>query len=345
MKDTATTYFEFMTEKFKRFDQWLKKAEVVTFEELRKLVVLEEFIRRVPFEVKIHIADKEETDPIKVAKLADKYSLLNQWNPNRPRNQFNSSANNTSRFCSFCKKEGHTMRNCRNPKNRYSPINSRNVFEEYRNSKDNVEPPRKPMAHIVNVDFEDDPFAAFKTCGTIALTSNSPKAQAEDYCDKASNNSLVDFGSQSLSKENLIAAQTQDETLKFCRSQAVSTLQDVVKIPGFYYEDGVLMRLYRSPRLSSAGVWANITQIFPRSVPTSTMKSSSSLVRISPRKTELMRQEVDYLLQNQLAIPSCSPWASPSILVPKEGGRPLPKPSLPRSLIFWGEVLRPYNTR
>ncbi|KAK4311502.1 hypothetical protein Pmani_017050 [Petrolisthes manimaculis] len=67
--------------------------------------------------------------------------------------------------------------------------------------------------------------------------------------------------------------------------------------------------------------------------------------RISPRKTELMRQEVDYLLQNQLAIPSCSPWASPSILVPKEGGRPLPKPSLPRSLIFWGEVLRPYNTQ
>ncbi|KAK4291505.1 hypothetical protein Pmani_035667 [Petrolisthes manimaculis] len=307
MKDTATTYFEFMTEKFKRFDQWLKKAEVVTFEELRKLVVLEEFIRRVPFEVKMHIADKEETDPIKVAKLADKYSLLNQWNPNRPRNQFNSSANNTSRFCSFCKKEGHTMRNCRNPKNRYSPINSRNVFEEYRNSKDNVEPPRKPMAHIVNVDFEDDPFAAFKTCGTIALTSNSPKAQAEDYCDKASNNSLVDFGSQSLSKENLIAAQTQDETLKFCRSQAVSTLQDVVKIPGFYYEDDFPKKC---PYINHE------IKLIPGAHPI-----RRPAYRISPRKTELMRQEVDYLLQNQLAIPSCSPWASPSILVPKEGGR------------------------
>ena len=43
--------------------------------------------------------------------------------------------------------------------------------------------------------------------------------------------------------------------------------------------------------------------------------------RIGPKKTELMRKEVDYLLQNNLAVPSCSPWASPSLLVPKEGGK------------------------
>lgn len=34
-----------------------------------------------------------------------------------------------------------------------------------------------------------------------------------------------------------------------------------------------------------------------------------------------MRKEVDYLLQQGLAVPSCSPWASPCQLVPKEDGQ------------------------
>lgn len=64
------------------------------------------------------------------------------------------------------------------------------------------------------------------------------QAQAQDYCDEVSNNDLVDFGSQTLSKQNLITAETQDETLRLCRSQAVNSLKDVVKTPGVYYEDG-----------------------------------------------------------------------------------------------------------
>ena len=42
--------------------------------------------------------------------------------------------------------------------------------------------------------------------------------------------------------------------------------------------------------------------------------------RLSPEKKALMRKEVDYLLEHGLAVPSFSPWASPSLLVPKEGG-------------------------
>ena len=42
--------------------------------------------------------------------------------------------------------------------------------------------------------------------------------------------------------------------------------------------------------------------------------------RIPHQKKELMKKEVDYLLENGLAVPSCSPWASPCILVPKEEG-------------------------
>ncbi len=42
--------------------------------------------------------------------------------------------------------------------------------------------------------------------------------------------------------------------------------------------------------------------------------------RVNPVKCSVMRQEVDYLLENGLAKSSCSPWSSPCILVPKPDG-------------------------
>ena len=41
---------------------------------------------------------------------------------------------------------------------------------------------------------------------------------------------------------------------------------------------------------------------------------------LNPVKKDIMRQEVEYLLMNDLAEPSLSPWASPCILIPKPDG-------------------------
>ena len=41
---------------------------------------------------------------------------------------------------------------------------------------------------------------------------------------------------------------------------------------------------------------------------------------MSPAKKQVMLEEVDYLLKHGLATPSKSPWASPCLLAPKEGG-------------------------
>lgn len=42
--------------------------------------------------------------------------------------------------------------------------------------------------------------------------------------------------------------------------------------------------------------------------------------RVNPTKRALFKKEVDYLLDNGLAVPSCSSWSSPCILVPKACG-------------------------
>ncbi len=42
--------------------------------------------------------------------------------------------------------------------------------------------------------------------------------------------------------------------------------------------------------------------------------------RVNMMKQSVMRAEVDYLVENGLAVPSCSPWSSPCLLVPKPDG-------------------------
>ncbi len=42
--------------------------------------------------------------------------------------------------------------------------------------------------------------------------------------------------------------------------------------------------------------------------------------RVNPVKCEIMEKETQYLVENGLAVPSCSPWCSPCLLVPKPDG-------------------------
>lgn len=42
--------------------------------------------------------------------------------------------------------------------------------------------------------------------------------------------------------------------------------------------------------------------------------------RVNPVKKELLKQETQYLLEHNLAVPSASPWCSPCLLVPKSDG-------------------------
>ncbi len=42
--------------------------------------------------------------------------------------------------------------------------------------------------------------------------------------------------------------------------------------------------------------------------------------RVNMMKRSVMRAEVDYLVENGLAVSSCSPWSSPCLLVPKPDG-------------------------
>ena len=74
-KTSDQTYLEFASDKLRAFKKWLQTTRVTTFDELVNLMGLEAFKLKVAFSIKLHIDDRDETDLMKAAGIADKYAL------------------------------------------------------------------------------------------------------------------------------------------------------------------------------------------------------------------------------------------------------------------------------
>ena len=73
-KKSIQTYLEFASEKSLAFLKWLKSDQLVN------LMVLEEFKRKLPLSIMLHIEDRQEKDLKKAASHADTYSLVHKCN-------------------------------------------------------------------------------------------------------------------------------------------------------------------------------------------------------------------------------------------------------------------------
>ncbi|XP_066987487.1 uncharacterized protein [Macrobrachium rosenbergii] len=79
---------------------------------------MEEFLRKVPFNIANYILDKEETDLMKAASLADDYFLRHKsYKPAHYKTTFFSD-----RFCTYCKQAGHLIEKCPDPQCRKSEV-------------------------------------------------------------------------------------------------------------------------------------------------------------------------------------------------------------------------------
>ena len=94
------THVEFAREKEMMFDRWYRSLKVdQDFDNLREVVLLEEFKKSVTFSVRSHLDDHKVTNVQKAAMMADEYELTHK-NDNRPpfrnfsgkRDKFQSSA-------------------------------------------------------------------------------------------------------------------------------------------------------------------------------------------------------------------------------------------------------------
>ena len=147
------TYLEFADRKIRAFDKWLRAKDITDFNGLRQLFLIEDFFNNTPNEIKMYFIDKNLTDVLEFAKLADsyqvnltesKYSLKspfkgshnfkpknrNTFHNPTPNGKAKSNDNKTpplppvntfkpSRFCTYCHGTNHTVDFCFKRKENY----------------------------------------------------------------------------------------------------------------------------------------------------------------------------------------------------------------------------------
>ena len=150
-KNNQQTYSDFLRQKEKCLDRWLRSRRVNnSYEELKEAILFEEFLNCTRSDIKLHIADREVHKVCEAARLADDFVLVHpypaknfydkpQQNKNNPEQFRNQRFNNDKRpraenfnnignvnkpidrpilgphpkpVCAYCKKEGHTRANC-----------------------------------------------------------------------------------------------------------------------------------------------------------------------------------------------------------------------------------------
>ena len=141
----------------------------------------------------LHITDKDETELLKAAKLADVFSLIHRSLPSGEKtrpvlggksgasiiNDVNTVDSNSkpARFCTFCKKVGHLIKNCPDPR---CKVAKGTTFS-------------KPIASVnTPLAFPfTDPFQPFRSQGTVALNMDSEAHPLQIMRDTASAQSII----------------------------------------------------------------------------------------------------------------------------------------------------------
>ena len=198
LKPFHKTFTEFAAEKLRLFRKWLESENVENFDDLINLIVAEEFKRRLPQNIMMYIADKEEKDLKKAAILADNYSLIHKVNlkgslgivKQYRAEQLGDRDRKTEQglFCNYCKKEGHVISNCPNPACKRGKV-TESKFPARDVSKFKPSAGKETTLHCVTRD--RDLFEKYICDGKISLLNSDTPVKVRILRDTGSNQSMM----------------------------------------------------------------------------------------------------------------------------------------------------------
>ena len=132
-----------------------------------------------------------------------------------------------------------------------------------------------PNLRVVDIPLVDNPTQEIERVDpeifpVCAVTRSKSKEQCSSTTDNKSNLEIPDLP---VSKESLVASQESDPSLSSVRKIAVENKTLLHKIPGYFYQNGILIRLYRPLENSGTDTWSEIYQIVaPTSIRNSLIK-------------------------------------------------------------------------
>lgn len=125
VKAANQTFVEFAREKGNLFDKWCQSSKVNNFEQLRELVLLEDFKTTLPDKIVVYLNEQKENKLVHAAVSEDEFVLTHKnvfvSSVRREFSQFEKSPKNLataipnqgdSRECFYCRETGHLIAGC-----------------------------------------------------------------------------------------------------------------------------------------------------------------------------------------------------------------------------------------
>ncbi|XP_066956281.1 uncharacterized protein [Macrobrachium rosenbergii] len=198
-KMDSESYVEYSHKVVKYHNKWIKAASVTNMEEYSELVLLEQFMKGIPYDVQTYLFEREVSTVQRAASLAENYSLLKPSHyrfrqSKRPPGTGKSSADNNDSSggsnsnglpgftCFACGKHGHIKRNCPN-KSKDGHVVTRKatmVMGEIQSLKEG----------ILQDDIQGE-FASFMFDGVVSLSDDLAGISVRIMRDTGSSHSLV----------------------------------------------------------------------------------------------------------------------------------------------------------
>ncbi|XP_054598100.2 uncharacterized protein [Nothobranchius furzeri] len=120
-RDEGQTFVEFAREKGLLFDKWLQSSKVTNLNELRELVLLEEFKRCLPERTVLYLNEQKVNNLSAAALLADEFMLTHRVKVEKvvrdrshavkPRH-FERNSETSPPRCFYCHQVGHIVKDC-----------------------------------------------------------------------------------------------------------------------------------------------------------------------------------------------------------------------------------------
>lgn len=140
VKGDKQTNVEFARDLLCHFNRWCSAVDVASFDDLRELIVLEQFKNSIPQCIATYVTEQKATTVLKAAELADDFALThmggfgdacsgdarcrasgygnlrygNQFSTAGPSHAFKNlrSKDDGSRVCNYCQEHGHWKDQC-----------------------------------------------------------------------------------------------------------------------------------------------------------------------------------------------------------------------------------------
>lgn len=127
MKTSSQTFVEFAREKTILFEKWCAASKISTFEQLKELILVEEFKNCVSEKIVVHLNEQKLTSLAEAAIFADEFVLTHKivFSPLRPTRRVaernhspktvigqNDEQGPDSHECFYCHEKGHLIALC-----------------------------------------------------------------------------------------------------------------------------------------------------------------------------------------------------------------------------------------